>query len=45
VLQNGDLNPAMKHSELGNLDEGAEADVAVLRMEQGQFQFSDSAGD
>lgn len=39
-------NPAkeIKRTELGNLDEGAEADVTVLRMEQGKFGFIDSAG-
>jgi dihydroorotase len=32
------------HKELGNLDVGAEADVAVLRLEQGRFGLLDSAG-
>jgi dihydroorotase len=46
VVKMATSDPAqeIKHPELGNLDGGAEADVAVLRMEQGQFQFSDSAG-
>ncbi len=30
--------------QLGNLDVGAEADVAVLRLEKGQFGMLDSAG-
>lgn len=32
------------HSELGNLDVGAEADIAVLSMETGHFRFTDSVG-
>jgi dihydroorotase len=40
------VNPAaqIRRPALGNLDVGAEADVAVLRLEQGQFGFIDSAG-
>ncbi|MBL8295470.1 MAG: amidohydrolase/deacetylase family metallohydrolase, partial [Bryobacterales bacterium] len=40
------VNPAneIRRPQLGNLDVGAEADVAVLRIEQGQFGFLDSAG-
>jgi dihydroorotase len=30
--------------QLGNLDAGAEADIAVLRLDRGQFGFLDSAG-
>ena len=39
-------NPAaqIRRPRLGNLDVGAEADVAVLRLEQGQFGFIDSVG-
>jgi len=39
-------NPAaeIRRPQLGNLDVGAEADVAVLKLEQGQFGFIDSAG-
>src|SRR5207247_4144022 len=39
-------NPAreIKHIELGNLDVGSDADVAVLRVDKGQFGFIDSAG-
>jgi dihydroorotase len=39
-------NPAreIKRPQLGSLDVGAEADVAVLRVEQGKFGFLDSAG-
>ena len=35
---------AIKHPELGHLSEGATADVAVFRMEKGDFGFIDSAG-
>ena len=35
---------AIKRPQLGNLDVGAEADVAVLGIDQGQFGFLDSAG-
>ena len=40
------VNPAnaIKRPQLGNLDVGAEADVAVLGIDQGQFGFLDSAG-
>ena len=31
----------IKHEELGNLSEGAVADVAVLRVEKGKFGFTD----
>lgn len=34
----------IKRPQLGNLDVGAEADVAVFRIEQGKFGFLDSAG-
>jgi dihydroorotase len=34
----------IQHKELGNLDVGAEADVAVLRIEKGKFGLMDSAG-
>lgn len=39
-------NPAkqIKRPQLGNLDEGAEADIALLKLEQGQFGYLDSAG-
>ena len=39
-------NPAkeIRRPQLGNLDVGAEADVAVLRIQKGQFGFLDSAG-
>ena len=30
--------------QLGNLDTGAEADIAVLRLDRGRFGFPDSAG-
>jgi len=34
----------IKHPQLGNLDAGSEADVAVLRVEQAHFGFLDCAG-
>jgi dihydroorotase len=34
----------IRHKELGNLDVGAEADIAVLRVEKGHFGFVDSGG-
>jgi dihydroorotase len=39
-------NPArqIRRLELGNLDVGSEADIAVLRVDRGQFGFLDSAG-
>jgi dihydroorotase len=40
------VNPAnaIKRPQLGNLDVGAEADVAILRIDNGHFGFLDSAG-
>jgi dihydroorotase len=39
-------NPAkeIQRPDLGHLDEGADADIAVLKLEQGTFGFIDSAG-
>jgi len=39
-------NPAkeIKHPELGNLDVGADADIAALRVDKGKFGLVDSAG-
>ena len=39
-------NPAKEigRPQLGNLDVGSEADIAVLRIQNGQFGFLDSAG-
>jgi len=34
----------IKHRELGNLDVGSTADIAVLRLDHGRFGFLDSAG-
>jgi dihydroorotase len=34
----------LKRPQLGHLDAGAEADVAILAIEKGQFAFLDSAG-
>ena len=46
VIRMSTWNPAkqIKRPELGNLDEGAEADIAVLNLEKGKFGFIDSAG-
>jgi dihydroorotase len=46
VIAMSTWNPAreIKRTELGNLDVGSEADVAVLRVDKGQFGFIDSAG-
>jgi dihydroorotase len=34
----------IKRTQLGNLDVGSEADIAVFRIDQGQYGFLDSAG-
>jgi len=46
VIKMSTWNPAkeIKRPELGNLDEGAGADIAILKLEQGKFGFIDSAG-
>jgi dihydroorotase len=46
VIKMSTWNPArqIKRTELGHLDEGAEADIAVLKLERGSFGFVDSAG-
>src|SRR5947207_6191449 len=46
VIRMSTWNPAreIKRPQLGNLDVGAEADVAVLRVDKGKFGFIDSAG-
>jgi dihydroorotase len=46
VVKMSTWNPAkeIRHPELGTLDAGAEADVAVLRLDHGRFGFIDSAG-
>ena len=46
VVRASTWNPALEinRPELGNLSVGAEADVAVLKLERGQFGFLDSAG-
>jgi dihydroorotase len=46
VIRMSTWNPAkeIKRTQLGNLDVGAEADVAVLRLDKGKFGFLDSAG-
>jgi dihydroorotase len=46
VIKMSTWNPAQEihRPQLGNLDAGAEADIAVLRLERGQFGFVDSEG-
>jgi dihydroorotase len=46
VIRMSTWNPAkeIKRPALGNLDVGAEADVAVLRLDHGHFGFLDSGG-
>ncbi|MFN7937608.1 MAG: amidohydrolase/deacetylase family metallohydrolase [Bryobacteraceae bacterium] len=46
VIRMSTWNPAkeIKHEELGHLSVGAVADVTVLRVEKGNFGFTDSAG-
>jgi dihydroorotase len=46
VLLRATWNPAqaIKREDLGNLDEGAVADVAVLRLREGNFGFVDAGG-
>jgi dihydroorotase len=46
VIRMSTWNPAqeIRRPQLGNLDIGAEADVAVLRLERGNFGLLDSAG-
>ncbi len=46
VIAMSTWNPArqIKRLDLGHLDVGAEADIAVLRVDKGKFGFIDSAG-
>ncbi len=46
VIKASTWNPAqeIKHTELGNLSVGAEADVAVLNLRKGKFGFFDYTG-
>jgi dihydroorotase len=46
VIAESTWNPAreIKHEELGNLSVGAPADVAILRLENGQFGLTDMYG-
>ena len=46
VIRMSTINPAIeiKHPELGSLDLGSEADIAVLRLDHGKFGLTDSAG-
>ncbi len=46
VVKRSTWNPAqeVKHTEIGHLTVGAEADIAVLGLEHGKYGFLDSAG-
>jgi dihydroorotase len=46
IIRMSTHNPALqiRRPQLGNLDVGAEADVAVLRLDRGKFGLLDSAG-
>ncbi|QNI37972.1 amidohydrolase/deacetylase family metallohydrolase [Edaphobacter albus] len=46
VVKMSTMAPAreINHLELGNLDIGSEADIAVFKLEKGNFGFLDSAG-
>jgi len=46
VIRMSTVNPAkeIKCPQLGNLDVGSEADVAILRVDRGRYGFLDSAG-
>ena len=46
VVRMSTWNPArqIKRTQLGHLDQGAAADIAVLRVEKGKFGFIDAAG-
>ena len=46
VIAMSTWNPAkqIKRTDLGSLDVGAEADIAVLQIDKGKFGFIDSAG-
>jgi dihydroorotase len=46
VILRSTWNPAreIKHEELGHLSPGAPADVSVLRLENGNFGFTDMYG-
>jgi Predicted amidohydrolase len=46
VIRMSTWNPAREihRTQLGNLDPGAEADIAVFRMDKGKFGLVDSAG-
>lgn len=45
VIYRSTVTPAQEigHPELGNLDIGAEADIALLKLEEGEFRFADCA--
>jgi dihydroorotase len=46
VIRDATANPAreIRHPELGTLSVGSDADIAVLRVENGHFGFVDSYG-
>lgn len=45
VIRQSTVNPAkaVQHPELGHLGEGAEADIAVLRVLQGPVRYADGS--
>jgi dihydroorotase len=46
VVRASTTNPAtqVKHPELGQIGAGSEADIAVFRLEKGNFGFADVVG-
>ncbi|HUQ94836.1 MAG TPA: amidohydrolase/deacetylase family metallohydrolase [Bryobacteraceae bacterium] len=46
TIRRSTINPALEiqHPELGHLTIGAEADIAVLRLDKGNYGFADCAG-
>ncbi|MBT4483593.1 MAG: amidohydrolase family protein, partial [Candidatus Latescibacteria bacterium] len=46
VVRRSTVNPArqINHSELGTLSTGSSADIAVLELEKGKFNFLDTSG-
>jgi dihydroorotase len=46
VIRRSTVNPAreIRRTELGTLSQGAEADIAVLRLDKGRFGYADCGG-
>ena len=46
TIRRSTINPAMEigHPELGHLTVGSEADVALLRVDKGAYNFADCIG-